>query len=253
MAQVPKPPDYLQNAAGEVTIDPYHLLEKDPILGSKWNFNTRFCFLFFEVVIAYLTLLWWFLTACCTVCGLVKRCRGEKKQDERQNYIDLAKQIHEANQQHSSLSVVRGRYQDVQLLTCCGMTVEIVFLIFDMMFDLRQIHDLYHNGQPVIGGCMTFLFASAITMIFQELRTIFEEIRETVTRGFYTDKYLQILYMGKGFESALTLIASAYAARFAIHGPISCMFNLFNMFISTWIMAEFLQRRVILANQIPAE
>jgi len=213
------------------------------------SLKTRFWFYFFEVVIGYLTLLWFLVTAAVVVWGGLKLLRGRQEGERHSSLMNLASEISQCRQLQMRLDVVKGHVRHVQPATYKGMAVELCFFLLDVITDFKQIHDLHQDGQFFLGGLMTCVFASSMTLLANDARALRREVIESVRTGVLTEGYLRIMNLEKGFESAVSLTASAYTCRFAISSADSCLNNVLNILVSTYSLATFLFRRVILLRQ----
>lgn len=146
------------------------------------------------------------------------------------------------------LGGVYGKMKYISKVTGWTVLVELGFFFLDIITDLKQIHDLYHSGQHFLGGLMLFVYSASMTMLVAELTKLYSEVVETLKKGYFTDEFLHMMNLEKGFESALSLMASAYISRFAITDAVSLASNVFNILISSLSLALFLQRRVILTK-----
>eukprot|EP00419_Tripos_fusus_P015911 CAMPEP_0172745524 /NCGR_PEP_ID=MMETSP1074-20121228/138164_1 /TAXON_ID=2916 /ORGANISM="Ceratium fusus, Strain PA161109" /LENGTH=305 /DNA_ID=CAMNT_0013576715 /DNA_START=1 /DNA_END=918 /DNA_ORIENTATION=- len=275
----PELPNWLHNRFNAMqTVDPYHLPSEDRFFFQEWfeatgwvyqfHADPRSLFCFFEVVIALLTVIW----GICTALVVLKSCCRDpyvQREEDSQQLGEMVDSMRSAVPDHNilccdccygntennantdqkiKLSSIDGPKQNIQPVTQRAVWKDMTFFMVDFATDLKQIHDLYLGKQNVFGGLSTLVFFCSLTALSKDILELRKESQETVRRGIYSEGYLRTWNFEKGFESALSLLLSAYTSRFAIQTLDSCLSNVFNILMTAYALSEFLQRKVVLAR-----
>lgn len=208
-------------------------------------FATRYCFSLFEVVIAWSTVTWVIMTVALMIRPWWRA--PEVREGDFQHLTNIVKELKELRKDDKeALGCIIGfNKRCLQPATQCAVRMDMAFFVLDIATDAKQIFDLYLGKQHFLAGLMTCILCTSTTALSKDLYTLRAESKESVRTGIYTDKYLLVLNFERGFESALSLLASAYVCRFAVTDAGSCVSNLFNICMSSYGLASFLQREAI--------
>jgi len=169
-----------------------------------------------------------------------------QEEEDSQYLTNMLRCMREGKIEHD---VIEGPERCIQPVTKWAVRMDIMFFILDFATDLKQIHDLYLGKQHFLGGVTTCLFCASTAAISKDLRKLRHESKETVRMGIFTEEYLHIMNFEKGFESAISLLLSAYISRFAVTGIDSFLSTAVNILVSAYSLGVYLHRRVILITR----